>query len=117
MTAPIALLWLLNLVLDTTGQLAFKAAASDGGAGAEWTWRRMARRPWVWLGVGCYCVEFLTWLAFLTLVPLSEGVLLACVNIVSVMLAGRWLFGERLSPLRTVGILLIAAGVAVVGIG
>jgi len=30
--------------------------------------------------------------------------------------AGRVLFGERLSPLRTLGILLIASGVAVVGL-
>ena len=29
---------------------------------------------------------------------------------------GRMLFGERLSPLRTLGILLIAGGVAVVGL-
>jgi multidrug transporter EmrE-like cation transporter len=51
------------------------------------------------------------------LVPLSEGVLLGSINIVAVMIAGRLLFAEKLSPLRTFGILLIAAGVAVVGIG
>lgn len=106
-----AALWLLNLLLDTAGQLAFKAAAS-GGEG----WLRMARRPWVWLGIACYCIEFFTWLAFLTLVPLSVAVLLSSVNVVSVMLAGRWLFGERLSPLRSAGMVLIACGVALVGL-
>jgi multidrug transporter EmrE-like cation transporter len=44
-------------------------------------------------------------------------VLLGSINIVAVMLAGRILFGEKFSPLRTIGVLLVAGGVAVVGIG
>jgi drug/metabolite transporter (DMT)-like permease len=76
----------------------------------------MARRPWIWLGVACYVAEFLVWLAFLSLLPLAQGVLLGSINIVAVMIAGRLLFAEKLSPLRTLGILLIAAGVAVVGL-
>lgn len=111
-------LWLINIVLDTVGQLAFKAAAAQPDAGDGLArWKAMARRPWIWLGVGCYVAEFVVWLAFLSLVPLSEGVLLGSINIVAVMVAGRLLFNERLSPLRTTGILLIAAGVAVVGLG
>lgn len=111
-------LWLINIVLDTVGQLAFKAAAAQPDAGDGLArWKAMAGRPWIWLGVGCYVAEFVVWLAFLSLVPLSEGVLLGSINIVAVMIAGRLLFNERLSPLRTTGILLIAAGVAVVGLG
>lgn len=117
MSATVVTLWLLNVLLDTFGQLSFKAAAvaPDLGQGAA-RWRAMARRPWIWIGVGCYAGEFLVWLAFLSLVPLSEGVLLGSINIVAVMIAGRVLFNERFSPLRTAGILLVAAGVAVVGL-
>lgn len=121
MSAPagwlVALLWALNVVVDTAGQLAFKAAAHDAheSDGLQ-RWRHMASRPWLWLGIGCYIAEFLVWLAFLSLVPLSEGVLLGSINIVVVMLAGRLLFGERLSRMRTAGILLIATGVALVGL-
>jgi len=111
-------LWAANMLLDTGGQLAFKAAAqADARAGrglARWLW--MASRPWLWLGVGCYVAEFLVWLAFLSLVPLSDGVLLGSINIVVVMVAGRLLFREVLSPLRVAGILLVTAGVAVVGL-
>ena len=107
-------LWALNVALDTTGQLCFKAAARRGGPGSE-GWLRMARQPWIWLGVAAFGAEFLTWLAFLTLVPLSRGVLLGSINIVVIMLAGRWVFREALTPLRVAGILLISAGVAVVG--
>lgn len=118
MSATVVTLWLLNVLLDTFGQLSFKAAAAqpDLGDGLA-RWKVMARRPWIWWGVGCYVGEFLVWLAFLSLVPLSEGVLLGSINIVAVMIAGRLLFNEKFSPLRTLGILLIAAGVAVVGFG
>lgn len=114
----VAVLWALNMLVDTAGQLAFKAAASaDSRAGtglARWVW--MMRRPWLWIGVSCYVAEFLVWLAFLSLVPLSDGVLLGSINIVVVMVAGRFLFREKLSRLRVIGILLVSAGVAIVGV-
>lgn len=115
-TPLVATLWVLNVLVDSGGQLAFKAAAGDPRAGdglARWKW--MARRPWLWIGIACYVAEFLLWLAFLSLVPLSEGVLLGSINIVAIMLAGRYLFAEKLSRLRVIGILLISAGVAIVG--
>jgi drug/metabolite transporter (DMT)-like permease len=118
MSSLVVALWAANMLLDTGGQLAFKAAAkADARAGsglARWLW--MVQRPWLWLGVGCYVAEFLVWLAFLSLVPLSDGVLLGSINIVVVMIAGRLLFREALSPLRVAGILLVTAGVAVVGL-
>lgn len=110
------ILWLLNMALDTGGQLAFKQAAGTPGDGLD-RWRAMAARPWLWLGVACYAGEFLAWTAFLSTVPLSQGVLLGSVNIIIVMIAGRLLFAERLSRLRVAGIALIAIGVACVGLG
>lgn len=109
-------LWMANLVLDTTGQLLFKAAAGDPAAGDGIArWRHMLARPWLPLGGLCYVMQFMVWIAFLSLVPLSEGILLASINIVLIMLAGRWLFGEKLTRMRVVGILLVSAGVAIVG--
>ena len=118
MSATVFMLWLANIVLDTFGQVSFKAAAAgqDLGIGLA-RWKAMARRPWIWAGVGCYVGEFVVWLAFLSLVDLSEGVLLGSINIVAVMVAGRLLFGERLTGLRVAGILLVSLGVAVVGAG
>ncbi len=113
----VASLWLLNVVLDTGGQLAFKAAAGDPEAGDGWArWKYMARRPWLWLGIACYIIEFLVWIAFLSLIPLSQGVLLGSINIVAIMVAGRFLFGEKLTRLRVVGILLVTLGVTIVGV-
>ena len=117
--SPLTLaLWIANVLLDSTGQLAFKAAAGDPHAGEGLArWRHMAARPWLWLGIGCYVAEFLVWVAFLSLLPLSEGVLLGSINIVAIMLAGRLLFGEKLTRLRVLGIALVSLGVAIVGAG
>mgnify|MGYP004710224153 CR=1 FL=1 len=111
------ILWLLNILVDGLGQLAFKAAAS-GSVHYEGLqqWRFMLRRPWLWLGMACYILEFLLWLAFLTLVPLSVGMLLGSISIVTIMPAGRIWFKETLTRWRVVGILLISLGVAILGI-
>jgi drug/metabolite transporter (DMT)-like permease len=116
-SAVVATLWVLNVVLDTGGQLAFRAAAGDQRAGdGLQRWKYMAARPWLWLGVSCYVIEFLVWIAFLSLIPLSEGVLLGSINIVAIMIAGRFLFGEKLTRLRVVGIALVTLGVVIVGV-
>ena len=110
------LIWAMNILCDTGGQLAFKKAATVPGDGlARWT--AMAADPWLWAGIAFYVGEFVAWLAFLSLVPLSEGVLLGSINIVLIMVAGRLLFAERITRLRLAGILLVAAGVAAVGVG
>lgn len=117
-TAVVACLWLVNVLLDTGGQLAFKAAAGDPNAGDGFArWKHMAMRPWIWIGIGCYVMEFLAWIAFLSLLPLSQAILLGSINMVAVMIAGRLLFGEKLSSLRVAGIVLVTLGVAIVGVG
>lgn len=110
--------WILTILIDTVGQLAFKAAAHESktNEGLEHWWF-MAKRPWIWLGIFCYIFEFVVWLAFLSLVPLSIGVMLGCINIVVIMLAGRLFFNEKLTRNRLIGVVLIAVGVTIVGIG
>ena len=80
MTALIVFLWIANMLVDTGGQLFFKAAASEhtAGAGGLAHWKRMASRPWLWFGICCYVLEFFVWMAFLSQVELSVGVMLGC---------------------------------------
>jgi len=124
MSGLIFLLWFGNVFFDTVGQLSFKAAAVDeteAEADKNETllsyWKSLLRRPFLWLGILSYIAEFLLWLAFLTMVPLTEGVLLGSVNIIIIMILGRFFFREILTPLRVAGILLIFLGVAAVGSG
>lgn len=112
------IIWMINISFDTAGQLSFKAAAVNSSAYSGLAhWRDMVRRPWIWMGLTFYVGEFVCWVAFLSLVPLSVGVMLASINIVAIMVAGRILFGERLTRWRLAGMALISAGVAIVGLG
>ena len=118
MTISIVPLWALTVALETAGQLAFKTVASYPSAGAGVArWRYMAPRLPLWVGIGCYALQFLAWTAFLSLVPLGRGILLGSINVVVIMLAGRIVFHERLTRMRLVGMGMICLGVAVVGLG
>jgi drug/metabolite transporter (DMT)-like permease len=109
-------LWLINIFLDTAGHLSFKAAA-DKKARERGSWLTMWRSVSLWIGVACFCLEFAVWFALLSLIPLSQAVLVGSINIVVLMIAGRLLFRERLDRLRVGGMILIAAGVALAGGG
>ena len=118
MSALTFILWLANMIVDTGGQLSFKAAAGHGrDLPGVAHWKYMAARPWIWIGIAFYVAEFFVWMAFLSQVELSVGIMLGSINIVAIMLAGRFLFKEMLTPWRVAGILLITLGVAVVGLG
>jgi len=118
MTLLVFIFWMLNITLDTGGQLAFKAAATQPDTDGELgRWKAMAGRPWIWVGVVCFVAEFVVWQGFLSLIPLSQGVLLGSINIVAMLIAGRVLFAEKFTAPRVVGCALIAIGVAVVGAG
>lgn len=113
---PLAIFfWLLNITLDTAGHLAFKSAAIAEHE-TEWQrWKIMLSSLPLWIGLFCFCLEFVVWLALLSLVPLSLGMLIGSINIVVVMVAGKVLFGERLDRMRVAGMWLITIGVALAG--
>ena len=45
----------------------------------------MIKGFWVWVGVSAFAAEFLLWLAFLSLVPLSLAVLVGSIDSLSPM--------------------------------
>lgn len=109
------ILWLLNIMLDTVGHLAFKYAAGSAQDSGMRRWKILSSSPSLWVGIACFGLEFGVWFALLSLVPLSLAILIGSINIVMVMLAGRILFHERLDRMRITGMLLIAVGVALAG--
>lgn len=116
MTLLAIALWIANISFDTLGQISFKYAASNkkDNEGLQY-WRALFSNYWVWIGISAYVAEFLLWLAFLTLVPLFQGVLMVSINIITVMLVGRFLFNEKLTSFRVVGMFFITTGVIFVG--
>ena len=118
MTWQASLFWLANMICDTVGQLSFKAASlsADEYDGFE-HWKRLAQSPYLWLGIAAFVLEFVFWLSFLSLVPLAMGLFVGSANMIAVMLGGRLLFGEKITPWRAGAIVLIAVGVMLVGWG
>src|SRR5260370_22555543 len=95
------LLLALVLIGNTAGQLLFKAASVRADhAGVAAHWQALALDPLLWIGIVIYIFEFFMWLAFLSVVPLWQGVMIACVDILMVMLGGRVFFGEHITPSR-----------------
>jgi drug/metabolite transporter (DMT)-like permease len=108
--------WVASVLLDSIGRLALKSAAVSSPIDSEWQrWKRMLRSPPLWAGIVCFCLEFIVWLALVSLIPLSQAILIGSINIVVVALAGRVIFRERLDAARISGIALIAIGVALAG--
>lgn len=117
MSTLIFFLWLINIACDTVGQIAFKYAAitSNYEKGLNY-WQKLFGNMWLWLGFGAYFIGFVFWLAFLSEVSLSKSILLGSFNIITVMIAGRVLFKEHLTPFRLIGIFFITLGVVLVGL-
>ena len=118
MAPLLTIVWLANLIFDTTGHLAFKAASMKADRYDGWRhWRALLGEPLLWLGLVGFVVEFFLWLALLTLAPLAQGVLIGSASIVGVMIGGRLVFGEAITAPRAAAAVLIAIGVALVGWG
>ena len=114
---PFATMLLAAVVIgNSCGQLMFKLAAirAAPGDGIAY-WRHLLTQPVLWSALLLYVVEFLLWLAFLSSVPLWLGVMVACIDIPVVMVLGRVVFGEGITPPRLLAISLIAVGVLLVG--
>ena len=109
----IALLyWILNTLLDTAGHLILKSVATPAHETEFERWKAMLLSPRLWLGIACFCCEFIAWFGLISVVPLSVAVLIGSANIVVVMLAGAILFHEKLDLMRIVGVSFISIGVA-----
>jgi drug/metabolite transporter (DMT)-like permease len=107
--------WLLNIVVDTTGHVAFKQAAVTEAESELQRWKSMLSSLPIWVGIFCFSLEFVLWLVLLSILPLSLGILLSGFNTVAIMIAGRLIYKEMLDPLRILGITFITVGVALVG--
>jgi drug/metabolite transporter (DMT)-like permease len=57
------------------------------------------------------------WLAFLSNVPLSQGVMMSSIDMIAVLIGAGLLFHERITRKQTLAFLCVAGGVALVGWG
>lgn len=113
-------LLLAVLFFETISQLALKLASrrvgGDVGVGVRYLMAFVAQ-PAFWVALFAFVWLFLSWLAFLSRVPLGQGVMAGSITMVGVLLGGRLFFGEQITRYRALAIILIALGVTLVGWG
>ncbi len=110
------LIWIINITVDTIGHIALKSVAITEHENELGRWKMMLGSKKLWVGISCFCIEFIIWLVFLSLIPLSQAVLLGAINMVSIVIAGRLIFSDRLDAMRIIGVVLIGVGVIFVGL-
>jgi len=99
---------LLKKGMRGPGPRAFRRTAPVSGALA------ILLDRWVFAGLVCFGASLVAWLGVLARVEVSAAYPFFSLGYVITAVAGRLLFGERLSAVRVGGILLICAGVALV---
>jgi len=76
--------------------------------------RRFVQSGWAWLGIGLMALAFFSLLAVLSWADVSFVVPATAANYIVGGLGAKFLLKERLSGARWAGMLLVAAGVALV---
>ncbi|WNW11006.1 transporter [Pseudomonas sp. DTU_2021_1001937_2_SI_NGA_ILE_001] len=119
MSPSVIALIALSIGLDVAGQIAFKLGLDrlpemDGGFRLAGFWWQLLGAPLLWAGILAYALEFLVWLAVLSLAPLSLAFPAASLAYCGVVLAGRLVLGEAVSRRRWLGTLIITGGVMLV---
>jgi multidrug transporter EmrE-like cation transporter len=106
-----------GVMLNAVAQLALKAATratgpvqlrADTWASTLWT---LAHQTPLWIGLTCYGVSVLLWIATLSRVDVSLAYPMLSLGYIVAALAGWYFFGEVLSVQRIVAICVIIAGV------
>ena len=76
---------------------------------------RILTSGYIWLGIGCLLAFFVAYMLVLTWADYSYVQPASAFSFAMVAILGYFLLGEHLNPLRWAGILVICAGVFIVG--
>ncbi|CAN5700336.1 hypothetical protein BH24ACT26_BH24ACT26_04780 [soil metagenome] len=116
-------LLVVSVGFAVVGQLTLKSAMTRvGRIGAEQmsapgdTILRAAKEPRLWLGLTLFGVSALFWLVVLSRVPLSVAYPFVGLSYVAVVAFARLLLHEHVPALRWAGVIVVAIGIAIVGL-
>ncbi|MBA3289955.1 MAG: EamA family transporter [Actinobacteria bacterium] len=116
-------LLVLSVGFATAGQLTLKAAMNEVGrigtaevSDAGSTLLRAAKEPNLWLGLVLFGVSSLFWLVVLSRVDLSLAYPMVGFSYVVIVVLAALVLDENVPPLRWAGVLIIAVGIALIGI-
>ncbi len=113
---------LVSVAFATAGQFTLKSAMNHVTEGAAHsssavdTLVRAAREPRLWAGLALFGISAIFWLVVLSKVPLSFAYPFVGVSYIVIVLVARLVLHEHVPTLRWVGVAVVAAGIAIVGL-
>lgn len=121
---PIVML-LINVVLGSTGQILLKVGTTHLGRVREGQSLAVGLMeslkgiftPYILLGFSAYAISAVIWVWILRQVNLSFAYPMISLSYVLVVLLSAFLLGEKIPAVTIVGLVLISAGVSLIGIG
>lgn len=111
-------LWAALVFMEAGAQICLKlggGAVLDIAVGPSW-FEAALLSPWVWLGGACYIGSFFVWMLILRTTQLSLAFPSSAAIYIVIVPASWALLGESMDLGRLGGTLLVAAGVAVMGL-
>jgi drug/metabolite transporter (DMT)-like permease len=118
------LLLAIIVFVGTGGELAVTRAMKDIGEVHDFSPRNLLRvlvrafsAGWMWFGVLLMTIAFFALLAMLSWENVSFVIPVTALSYVAGALGGKFLLGERVTPMRWLGVLLVCLGVALVCVG
>lgn len=119
----LAVLMVTSVSLAVAGQLTLKSAMEKVGrigsaevsAPVE-TVKRVAAEPLLWIGLLFFGVSAVFWLVVLSHVPLSVAYPVVGLSYILIVGFSRFALHESVPLLRWVGVLIVAAGIGVIGL-
>lgn len=116
-------LLLISVIFAIAGQLTLKAAMEEVGrigarevSNAGDTVMRAVKEPRLWIGLVLFGISALFWLVVLSRVPLSVAYPFVGVSYILIVAFSRFFLHEHVPTLRWIGVLIVAVGIAIVGL-
>jgi len=78
---------------------------------------RAMKDPWMWIGISMMTLAFFSLLAVLSIENVSFVVPVTALNYAAGALGGKFFLGERVTPRRWAGVLIVCVGVTLVWLG
>lgn len=116
-------LLIVSVVFAIAGQLTLKSAMEEVGrigarevSAAGETIKRAVKEPRLWIGLFLFGVSAIFWLVVLSRVPLSVAYPFVGVSYILIVAFSRLFLHEHVPTLRWVGVVIVALGIAIVGL-
>jgi len=119
-----ALLLFLVVVSGTGGEICVTRAMKRVGEVTDFrplavarVIQRAMKVSWMWIGVAMMALAFFSLLAVLSIENVSFVVPVTALNYAAGALGGKFFLGERVTPRRWAGVLIVCIGVTLVWLG